>query len=388
MIDRDTGDTILPPVAVRNFQGVRVAFIGLTLEGTPGIVSPAGIASLDFLDEADAINAIVPLLRQINIEAIVVLLHQGGYQVPGGGPYECGGEIVDIVERTDSAVDLFITGHTHRTYVCLIDGRLVTSSWSYGRLFTQIDVELNRVTKDLTPLAVGLWFNTRDVEPAADVAALIDKYDQLAAPIANIVVGTVSTDITSFINAAGESALGDVVADAHLAATAAPGLGDSDVAFMNSGGIRAHLTYLASGEEGDGEVTFAEAFAVHPFGNTLVTISLTGAQIDALLEQQFTTGSGVLQVSQGFEYQWSASAPAGSKIDPTTIKLDGVPMDPDQGYRITVPDFLADGGGNYTVLLEGTGRLGGPLDVDALADYLATHSPVAPGPRDRITRVP
>jgi 5'-nucleotidase len=206
------------------------------------------------------------------------------------------------------------------------------------------------------------------------------------------VIGTTTTDISRSGNVAGESALGDIIADAQLAATADPGFGGAHVAFMNPGGIRNDITFASSGPEADGEFTFGEAFGVQPFGNSLVTMTLTGAQIEALLEQQFdnpTPGRNrILQVSTGFTYEWSASAAAGDKIDPASIMIDGAVVDPAANYRVTVNSFMADGGDNFSVLVDGTDRLGGEVDLDALVTYFGANSPVAPGPQDRITQIP
>ncbi|MDQ3643414.1 MAG: 5'-nucleotidase C-terminal domain-containing protein, partial [Actinomycetota bacterium] len=230
---------------------------------------------------------------------------------------------------------------------------------------------------------------TRDVPKATDVTELLDKYRRLAEPLANRVIGSVTADVTRAANAAGESALGDVIADAQLAATDGPGEGGAAVAFMNPGGIRADLSHAPSGGERPGEVTYGEAFTVQPFGNTLVTMTLTGAQLDTLLEQQWCGQSfpRVLQVSAGFTYTWDANRPACDRVDPSTIKVNGVAVDPNGRYRITVNSFLADGGDNFRVLTQGTDRLGGPLDLDALEAYFQATSPVAPGPRNRIARV-
>ena len=212
-------------------------------------------------------------------------------------------------------------------------------------------------------------------------------------PLTNAVIGSITTDILRFQNAAGESALGDVIADAQLEATEDAGFGDAVVAFMNPGGIRDDLIFAeVSGGELAGEVTFGEAFSVQPFGNSLVTMILTGAQIDTLLEQQFDNpsvgGRRILQVSDGFSYSWSASAATGSMVDPSSIMINGVEVDPGTDYRITVNSFLADGGDNFSVLPDGTNRLGGEVDLDALVTYFGINSPVAPGPQDRITRLP
>ena len=389
----ETGETIFPPYTIRNFGGVKVAFIGMTLEGTPAVVTVAGVAGLTFNDEVETVNALVPMLQHDNIEAIVVLLHEGGYT--DSGPNDCdtglAGPIAEIVPLLDDAVDLVIAGHTNDEFICEIDGKWVTMADNRGRLFTDIDVTLNRVTRDMTVVAINNVPNLQeDVIPDPIVTALINRYDTLAAPVANSVIGTVTTDISRSRNAAGESALGDVIADAQLAATAAVGRGEAVVAFVHSGGIRDDLDFLAEGPETEGEVTYGEAFSVHPFGNTVVTMDLSGDQIHTLLEQQWV-GQPVphfLQVSQGFSYAWSASAPAGDKVDPNSILLNGAPVFPLTTYRVTVPSILADGGVNFTVLIEGTNRLGGEVELDALKAYFEVNSPVSPGAQDRVTVLP
>jgi 5'-nucleotidase len=401
----DTGKPILPAVRTANFSdrlmvkkgekplAKKIAFIGMTLEGTPTIVTPSGVAGVRFLDEADTVNALVPKLKALGVEAIVVLVHEGGYQA---GTYnECvgvSGPIVDIVNRLDPEVDIVISGHTHQAYNCVINDKLVTSAASFGRLVTDIDLSLDMYTGEITSMQANNLIVTRDVPPSTLLTALVEKYRTLSAPLANRVIGAISADISRTANAAGESALGDVIADSQLYATAPAGFGEADIAFMNPGGIRADLIYAQSGSEGDGNVTYNEAFTVQPFGNSLVTMSLTGDQIRRVLEQQFdnpTVGSNrILQVSTGFAYAWSASAPTGSKIDPASIMLNGVPLDMNAVYRVTVNNFLADGGDNFSVLREGTDRLGGAQDLDALEAYLTAFSPVAPGPMDRIIQVP
>ena len=393
VVDDATGETIFPPYTIRNYNGVKVVFIGLTLKGTPETVSPGGVAGLTFNDEVETVNALVASLqkKKKKIESFVVLLHEGGFS--NGGQNDCGsgltGPIADIVPLLDDAVDLVIAGHTNDEFVCEIDGKWVTMADTRGRLFTDIDVTLNRKTKDMTVVAINNVPNLQSgVTPDPDVTALIDKYDALSAPLVNAVIGTITTDITRTANAAGESALGDIIADAQLAATAPAGLGEAVVAFMNPGGIRDYFDFVSSGSEGDGEVTFGEAFSVQPFGNSLVTMNLTGNQIDLLLEQQWLgqTSPRILQVSEGFTYTWDAASPDGDRIDPTSIKINGVQIDPLGSYRVTVNSFLAEGGDNFSVLKDGTDRLGGELDLDALVSYFGANSPVAPGPQDRITR--
>ena len=401
----DTGKPIFPAVraiAVKDkvktktgFTPIvkKIAFIGMTLEGTPSIVTPSGVAGVRFLDEADTVNALVPKLKALGVEAIVVLVHEGGVQA---GTYnECvgiSGPIVDIVNRLDPEVDLVISGHTHQAYNCVINDKLVTSAASFGRLVTDIDLTLDMYTGDITSMQANNVIVTRDVTPSSLITALIEKYRTLSAPLANRIIGAISADILRAANAAGESALGDVIADSQLYATAPAGFGEAVIAFMNPGGIRADLIYAQSGSEGDGNVTYNEAFTVQPFGNSLVTMSLTGDQIRRVLEQQFDNPSvgqnRILQVSTGFTYTWSLSAPTGSKIDPASIMLNGAPLDMNAVYRVTVNNFLADGGDNFSVLAEGTDRLGGAQDLDALEAYLTAFSPVPPGPQNRIIQLP
>jgi 5'-nucleotidase len=392
--DRHKPKTLFPPVKIRTFKKAKVAFIGVSLESTPTIVTPSGVAGLNFLPEVASVNALVPLLQAKGVRAIVVVLHNGGSQT--GFYNECvnlSSDITGIAEGLDDEVDVLITGHTHNAYNCVVDNKLVTGASSFGRLITDIDLTIDRGTGDVVAKQANNVIVTRDVPADPAVTALINKYKVVAGPLANRVIGSITADITRTATAAGESALGDVIADAQLAATALPGYGDAVVAFMNPGGIRADLTYnQISGGELPGEVTYGEAFTVQPFGNSLVTMSLTGAQIDTLLEQQFDNPlpgqMRILQVSQGFTYTWSASAPTGNKVDIASIMINGVPIDPAGVYRVTVNSFLADGGDRFTVLTQGTDRLGGALDLDALIAYFAAFSPVPPGPMDRISMIP
>ncbi|MEN8133638.1 MAG: bifunctional metallophosphatase/5'-nucleotidase [Pseudomonadota bacterium] len=389
----ETDETLFPAFTIRNYQGVRVAFIGMTLEGTPSIVSPSGVAGLTFQDEVDTANALVHVLQQkMNIESFVILLHEGGFS--NGGLNDCGTELVgpitDITAALDDAVDLVIAGHTNDEFVCEVDGKWVTMADNRGRLFTDIDVTLNRVTKDMTVVAINNIPNLQaGVLPDPAVTGLIDKYDTLSAPLANSAIGTITSDIVRSPNFAGESALGDVIADAQLASTSPAGFGDAVVAFMNPGGIRNDLDFASGGPELDGEVTIGEAFSVQPFGNSLVTMTLTGAQIDTLLEQQWVGQPfpRILQISAGFSYTWDAAAVDGVKVDPASVVINGEALDLAASYRITVNSFLAAGGENFTVLTEGTDRLGGEVDLDALVNYFKLNSPVSPGPQDRITRL-
>jgi 5'-nucleotidase len=377
--------TVFPAYSIREFEGVKVAFIGMTLEGTPEIVTPTGVAGLEFRDEIETVNALVPELQAQGVRAIIVVVHEGG--VPTGLYNECpgiSGPIVDIVQGVDDEVDAFITGHTHQAYDCVIDGKAVTSAASFGRILTDMDLTLDATTGDVIDIVTSNVIVTRDVTPASALQTLLNRYDALVAPLRDRVIGEVAGALTRpnlTQIPTGESTLGNAIADAQLAATRPAQLGGAVIAFMNPGGIRADIE--------SGEVTYGEAFTVQPFGNSLVTLTLTGAQIDAVLEQQFTaTRTLILQVSSGFSYSWSASAPFGERVDPASITLDGVPIDPAGEYRVTVNSFLAPGGDGFTVLAAGTGRQGGDVDLDALEDYLVANRPLAVPALGRITRLP
>ncbi|WP_170970191.1 bifunctional metallophosphatase/5'-nucleotidase [Nocardioides jishulii] len=396
---RKAGRTVLPPYEIKRYQGIKVAYIGMTLEGTPEIVAQAGIRDVRFLDEARTANQLVRQLKRKGVEAFVVLLHEGGF---APGTYdECGGlsdPIKTINDNLDPEVDLLVTGHTHSPYVCPLpdargNTRYVTSASSQGRVVNETWLQLDPRTRDVVRDKVTSTNHlvTRDVPADTRQSAIIAKWSALAAPISNRVVGTISGDITRAADRQTESGLGNLIADAQLAATSAPADGGSVAAFMNPGGVRADLTYSqVSGGEGPGEVTYGEAFAVQPFGNLVVTMDLTGDAIERLLEQQFAgdTKRFHLGVSEGFTYTYDMSRPAGDKIDPATIAINGVTLDPSATYRITTNNFLADGGDGFTVFTEGTNRAGGGDDLAALVDYMAARPQLAPAPTDRVTELP
>ena len=392
LVAQDPIKTLFPSYAVHDVDGVKIAFIGMTLEGTPGIVTPSGVAGLTFVDEVERANAVVPELTAMGVEAIVVLIHEGGYQA--GTFDDCmgvSGPIVDIATNLSDKVDLVVSGHTHQAYNCVIGDKVVTSASSFGRVLTDIDLEISTTTGDVTSVAAKNIVVTRD---AADpeIESFVSQYKLLAAPLANKQIGSITATLEYLAvkDGPGHATMGLVVADAQLAATADPKFGGAQIAFMNPGGVRADLSYPAApGEAKDGLVSYGEAFTVQPFGNSLVVMTLTGAQIETLLEQQFTmAGNKILQVSEGFSFTWSASAPIGSKVDPASIKFAGVTVDPAKSYRVVVNSFLATGGDGFAVLVDGTDRLGGATDLEALQAYFAANSPVPPPALDRVTLAP
>ncbi len=381
-IEKDTGKTVFPAYEIREFEGIPVAFIGLTLKGTPSIVSPVAVASLEFRDEAETVNALVPVLKARGVEAIVVLIHEGGF--PTGDYNECpgiSGPIVDIVKKFDRAIDVVISGHTHQAYVCHIDGRLVTSGDKYGTIVTAIDLKLDRASRDIVSArADNVIVRTSVYAKDPEQTALLEIYDKVAAPIANRQAGSVTETLSRTPNDAGESALGDIIADAQLAATN----GGALMAFTNPGGIRTDVA-----RKQDGVVSYADVFASQPFRNQLVTLTLTGKQIKDMLEQQWADPKRprILQVSRGFSYTWDNAKPYGDRVIADRMSLNGEPIDAAASYRVTVNNFLSVGGDGFTVLKNGTAPLFGGYDVEALYDYFRANSPIGPTSADRIARI-
>ncbi|MBC6448522.1 bifunctional metallophosphatase/5'-nucleotidase [Actinokineospora sp. HBU206404] len=420
VVDKQTRKPILRPYEIKMVQGVPVAFVGMTLEGTPAIVNPAGISTVDFLDEVETANSYADQLSRLGIKSMVLLIHEGGQQNSPPTPQDpssCAnfaGPITNIVAGLRPEFGLVVSGHTHRFYSCALPNSsgansVVTSAGSNGTLVTDIGVKLDRKTRKFTNISArnvivengvknadGTWakdaqgnfVRNPDLVNAA-AKAIVDKYRAAVAPLANKVVGSITADITRVASAAGETALGDVIADAQLAYTTSQ---QAQIALMNPGGIRADLSYAFSpGGEQPGQVTYGEAFTVQPFNNLVVTQTLTGAQLKEVLEQQFTGYAGqtttkFLQVSAGFAYSYDTTQTLGSRV--TQMSLNGVPIDLAASFKVTSNDFLANGGDGFTKLSLGTGRVYAPgFDVDALVAHLTNAAPVAPGPRDRITKI-
>jgi len=384
--DTRSGQTIFPSYHVKRFEGIPVAFIGLTLKDTPNIVVPSGVAGLRFDDEAATVNRLVPELQRQGIEAIVVLIHEGGF--PTGDYNECpgiSGAIVDIVKKLDKAIDLVISGHTHKAYNCRIDGRLVTSGDKYGTIVSEIDIVLDPKTGKVTQArADNLIVRTDRFNKDPAQSQLIATYEQLAAPLAKRVVGTIAAPLTRDESPAGEMPVGQVVADAQLAATRSAADGGAQIALMNPGGLRANLTAAA-----DGAVRYEDLFAVQPFYNNLITLSLTGAQVVQVLEQQWLNQPRprILQVSKGFGYTWDNAKPAGQRVVAGSVMLDGMPLEATATYRVTVNSFLADGGDGFSTFKQGREARTGAMDVDAFEHFIALRAQAEPIALDRIKRL-
>ncbi len=399
VIDKRTSppSTLLPATKVLTVGGVKIGFIGETVRGTPQLVTPDGVRDLDFLDEASAANRQAAQLRRQGVNAIVLLIHEGGRQAVAEGspdPNGCAnfrGPIERIARRLSSNIKVVISGHTHTFYNCTIRGRLVTSAGSFGRLFTRITLTVDRVKGSILRTSATNQVVSRDVAKDPEQTRIIEKYDALSASIADRIVGTVTADISRTLNHAGESALGDLIADAQLASVGAPQRGGAVVAFMNEGGIRADLTVGSpEGSSHRGQVTYGELFAVQPFGNVVTVVTMTGDAIRRLLEQQFDNpGPGrqeMLQISNGFTYRYTLDAPPGRRVDPASIKVGGRVIAPTDRVRVAANSFLVAGGDGFTMFARGTNQIGGELDIDALAAYFKAHSPIQPGPQNRIVR--
>jgi len=398
VVRKDTGKTLLPGTSIKTVNGVRVGFIGMTLEATPTLVSPAGVASVDFKDEVQTANAQAEQLKAQGVKAIVVLLHEGGYQARTIN--DCDGisePIAQIAAQMTPEVDEIITGHTHQGYICSLpdpDGnpRLVTSAADYGRAVTETTLVLNTRSGDVIrekTTAVNHLVNRAAKDPA--VSDIIAKWNTLAGPLKAKVVGTHTDDILgdSGGNRGIETPMADLVADAILWGTTGD-KGGAQIAFMNVGGVREDLPLKPKYAEGPGEITYAEAYDIAPFGNLLNTLDLTGAQIKEVLEQQYqpiaARGSRAmlaLGVSKGFTYEWDATNPQGSRVVNGSMMLNGTPIDLNATYRVGTLSFLAQGGDSFTAFTQGTNLLGGPEDLANLVDFFESH-PGLSAPENRV----
>jgi 5'-nucleotidase len=394
----NTQKTLFAPYKIKTFKdGRKVAFIGMTLENTPNIVTKAGVEGLTFTDEIETANKLVPVLKQKGAESIVVLLHEGGFPADLRAYNSCpgiSGPVVDINAGLDPEIDAIISGHTHQGYNCTLQDkagqpRLVTSASSFGKLVTEVRLSIDNTTGDVdrANTVANNQIVTQDVAKDPRTSALISKYQTLVAPISNKVIGHITTpSVSKTPDDSLESPLGNLIADAQLADPSVVTGGKTPVAaFMNPGGIRVDLA------SNGGEVTFGQAFNVQPFNNFLVSMDMTGTQIKALLEQQFSGVNGpdapkfkVLQVA-GITYTWNPAAPAGSKVVPGSIKIAGQPLVDGTTYRIVTNNFLSDGGDGFPAFTTATNKFFGGLDIDAFSNYLTAHDPYTPVPTNRIS---
>ncbi|MDT0442022.1 bifunctional metallophosphatase/5'-nucleotidase [Streptomyces johnsoniae] len=408
VVHEDTGEPVLAPYSVQRLNGIRVGFIGVTLEGTADIVTQEGIEGLEFLDEVETINRYTAELREQGVNAVIALVHEGGYPASEAYNADCdadggglSGPITRIAAETDAGVDALVTGHTHQPYVCTVPDpsgrdRLVTSAASNGRLFTELNMEYDRLRRDIVRTSVEGTNRVvdREQERAPDLTELIGYWNELAAPVANAPIGWITEDIAGRGAGSPEFPLGDLIADAQLAHAREIDQ-ETDLALMNPGGVRADLTYAASGEEGDGVVTYGEGFTVQPFSNTVNLLDLSGEQLLAVLREQVSGANEaspkILQPSEGLAYTLDLTRSGADRIVADSVTVGGEPLDPAATYRVAVNSFLAGGGDGFATLAEGGDPVVGNDDMAVLADYLTANStaeaPLAPPAADRITVV-
>lgn len=419
-VTRTGGKQFLPPYGVKTFSSaggstIKVGVIGSVLKETPTVVTPAGIAGQEFGDEADAANKAVKELKAKGVNTAILVIHQGGGQTPSATKAgDClgqlgGSDILKITDKLDPSVRVIVSGHTHNEYRCIVTSkgvtRLITSASSFGRVLTDITLNIDDVTGTLVSASATNTVVENSTNPDTtsrrvddpsktdpEVAALAAYYTRIAAPKAGKVVGKITGDMANTTtNANGEIPLGDVIADSQLAATSG-GTQNAVVAFMNPGGIRApgfSFNQVSFGEQ-PGEMTYNEVFTVQPFGNSLTTSTLTGKDLRELLEQQFQGCRGqlttrILQISKGLAYEMDPKAAScDKKIG--KISIGGKAIDPAAKYRVTMNSFLASGGDGFVVFNNGTDRVGGDLDIDAMISWFtANPAGLAPGSADRIT---
>ncbi|PTA67350.1 bifunctional metallophosphatase/5'-nucleotidase [Deinococcus arcticus] len=396
VLDEKTGQPVLPAYKIVQVGPAKIAFVGAVLKDTPTVVTPSGVAGLRFADEVASINAAIPAIKRMGADAIVALVHQGGTARDTFDIVDCttlSGPIVDIAKGLDPAVSAIMTGHTHRGYNCRVPDpngtpRVVIQGDALGHLLQRLDLTVDlRTNRVLAVKASNVVVDAANTAKDPAMTALVNKAKGLTDPIAKTVIATLGVEqISRTATPNGESPLGRVIADSQLAATSSPDKGGAVIAFMNPGGIRADLPVNVP--NASKQVTYGDAFAVQPFGNILTVITLTGAQIKAVLEQQFDNPSAgsnrILQVSRGLSYTWDNSKPKGEKV--SSLRLNGQAIDPAASYRVTVNNFLADGGDGFTVFAQGTNRLGGELDINAFQAFL-TAGTVTPDTTERITRL-
>lgn len=354
VLNTKTNTPIFSPYKITIIDNIPIGFIGVVTDDTPTMVDPKMIDGVKFIDEVTAINQVVDELKKRGVKAIIVLAHIGGKQ---SSPIsQATGEIVNIAKRVDDEVDVIFAGHSHSFLNTEVDGKLLVQAESYGTAFSDVDLEIDRVTKDIVNKNAEIVVTYQDaIKPDPKITAIIEKYEAMVNDVVNEVVGTAASDITGIQNENGESALGNLIADSERAVM------NTDFAFMNPGGIRADIQ--------NGTVTFEDLLTILPFHHNLVKMTLTGAQIRQVLNQQWQQGQvRMLQVS-GLKYTWKKTNVGSDKIVDLFAE-DGTPIHPKKTYTVTVTNYLANGGDNFTVFQNGTKREIGPVDVEGLKVYI------------------
>ncbi|WP_025698695.1 bifunctional 2',3'-cyclic-nucleotide 2'-phosphodiesterase/3'-nucleotidase, partial [Paenibacillus forsythiae] len=366
-VDSATGKPIINPYVIKEIGGVKIGFIGVVTKATPSKVSPAGTAGIRFLspdEEVQAIGKYAAELQDKGVQTIVVLAHDPA-STKGDSTT---GEAADLAHALplDSPVDVIVAGDNHALANGVVNGKLIVQAYSYGTAFEDIKLVIDHATGDVKSQSATVTTTYQDgVTPDPETAALVNKYLNLHPELTQP-VGTTDGTVTRTDAYNNESALGNLIADAMLKADFGDGKGSADFAFMNPGGIRADLP--------KGNVSFGDLAKIQPFGNTLVKLTLTGAQIKTLLQQQWggkadgTPDTKTLQIS-GLKYTANMYLPVAERIAGLT-KADGTPISMTQKYTAVVNNFMAAGGDNYKVLTEASDSVAGPVDLDVFYDYI------------------
>ena len=410
-VKKQDDQSLFPAYGIKTFkqgnQVVKVGFVGMTLKGTPNMVTPEGIQGLRFEDEAATANALVPLLKAQGVSALVLVIHEGG--VIQGDPNDAScpglsGDIVPILNKLDTSFDVVVSGHTHRAYACDFKRInpskpfLLTSAGQYGTFLTHIQLSIDPVSKKVhhkTAHNVVVQSETfvnasgLQVQPSAslpffgkqmDVEKIVNEYRMASQVQVMKVVSHLSTSITRTSSPSGESALGNLIADAQWSSTASADRGRSDFALMNPGGVRADILIQAGG----GTVNFGQLFKVQPFGNTMVVKRMTGQQVKDLLEHQFANldRPKVLFPSENLQYEVDLRQAKGQRV--MNIQIAQKPLELTHAYHVTMNSFLASGGDGFSQFKQAPTVSGGELDIDALSDYLRQHPGIKPPATDRI----
>jgi 5'-nucleotidase len=391
VIDSATGKPLLPAYYIEQVKGVKIAFIGAVLQDVASVVLASGIAGLAFTDEATAINQALVSARAQGASAFVVLIHEGGSTPEPFDQPDCSklkGPIVGIAQRLDPAIRLIISGHTHKGFQCKVEGRTITQAQMGGHVLSRIKLSIDPASgtvRDVVVRNVPVRQGEYPADPkVADYLAAVKASSTaaLARPVARVAARSTLRKM----NDAGESPLGDMIADAAVAATRAKGV---QVGFMNTAGMRSDFDVSENLT-----ATFGQAQVVLPFSNTLVVMDMTGAQLRALLEQQWQrpnpdAGSAMLQVSRGLYYRWNDALPNGQRVVAGSIRIDGVPLDDAKTYKVVANNFLAEGGDGFPIFTQAGSKVDtGIRDLDAFIALLASNEQAgvsagmaAPAPR-------
>lgn len=369
VVDKETGESILPPYVIKKVNGMPIGFIGVVTKETTNIVLPSAIEDIEFTDEVTAINQAAEELKEKGVQSIVVLAHNPVSSNQDGS--NASGDVVEFAQSVDDEIDIIFGAHNHAYANTTVDNKLIVQAYSYGTAFSDVDLMIDPKTKDIVEKEANIVTTYHQgIEPDTEIKEMVDSYSESIKPLINKEIGQASVAITRQQDESGESALGNLVADSQRAAMG------TNFAFMNPGGIRADFD--------QGVITWGEVYTAQPFGNGLVSINMTGAQIKAVLEQQWM-GSypRMLQIS-GFHYTWDQSASIGERIIELTDE-HGSPIDLNQTYSVTVNNFLATGGDGFTVFKEGTNQVTGPIDLDAMIEYIQSFEGIIDAPSlDRI----